>query len=76
MWAYDANILSFRDAGLQVVDVKEGVVPVQPHNLVLHPVNSHRKHDHHNVCQTHQSKICAGPTNQEFVLDPPIINLC
>ena len=40
MGAYDADVLPFREAGLQVVNVQEGVVPVQLVDLVLHPVNS------------------------------------
>ena len=45
MAAGDADALPLGEAGLQVVHVQEGVVPVQPHQLVLHPANSQGERD-------------------------------
>jgi len=54
--AYDADVLPFREAGLQVVNVQEGVVPVQLVDLVLHPVNSGSEGERQQACHTEINK--------------------
>ena len=56
MGAYDADVLPFWEAGLQVVNVQEGVVPVQSVDLVLHPVNSGSEGECQHACQTEINK--------------------